>query len=146
MAAKGPRFSWKLENGSELVVGTSEVSADGKNSVFTFLARFDLRKIFPSFTELTQAQRFIAQYGVKQKLSDVTAKEELVTIKQKIDAMKEAWGDLLSGKMFEKKASTRTAFDLGAAVRALRAQGLKDEVIAMALQKPVALVSAVVSE
>jgi len=138
------RLTWKLENGSELVCGVNGGTKEAP--AFDFLFRAELRKLFPSFTELTVGQRFAIQYGVKQKLSDALAPPEIETIQDKKATLKSTWEEWLSGKLFEKKASTRTAFDLEAAVRALRAQGLKDEVIAMALQKPLALVSAVVKE
>ena len=142
--AEKVRLTWKLENGSELVCGVNGGTKEKPS--FDFLFRADLRKLFPSFTELTVGQRFAIQYGVKQKLSDALAPPEIETVADKKATLKSTWEEWLSGKLFEKKASTRTAFDLGAAVRALRAQGLKDEVIAMALQKPLALVSAVAKE
>ena len=73
---------------------------------------FDLAKLFPDFMKLTEVQKTIVFYGVKQKLSDCIARpgDMSLTIREKKDEMEKVFNRLAEGKwnsQGEGKASVK---------------------------------------
>lgn len=66
------------------------------------LAIFDIRKVFPQFPYMTDVQKHLTVYGIKQTLADAGSAEK--DAKGKADKAREKWNLYLSGKIRAKKA------------------------------------------
>ena len=67
-------------------------------------ATFDLIEIFPEFVTLTDVQKYIVAYGVKQRLSDKGA-NEVANIEGKVQSAKTIWADLIAGKIHGERSN-----------------------------------------
>lgn len=61
------------------------------------LESFDIKKLFPSFTEFNEVQSFLIVYGLKQKLADCGSAEKDAGEKAKL--AKEKFQDFVDGKI-----------------------------------------------
>ena len=89
-----------------------EVKKDGNLVMREFLggddlgievARFDMKKIFPEYTEMTEVQRFLVMYGTKQKLADAGSQEK--TAEAKAEVAKAKFQDFVNGKLSQPRAN-----------------------------------------
>jgi hypothetical protein len=64
---------------------------------------FDLNLIFEDFKELEHVQKQVIAYGVKQRLSDKTAKnsDEKLTVNERIVTMSNIWNRLSVDRIFK---------------------------------------------
>jgi hypothetical protein len=69
---------------------------------------FDLIEIFPEFNTLTDVQKYVVQYGVKQRLSDKGA-NDIANIEGKVASAKTIWADLVAGKLQHERSNASTA-------------------------------------
>ena len=60
-------------------------------------AEFDLTKLFAGFAEMTDVQKQLVVYGVKQKLMD-TGASEIGDVQGKVSKARSKWAELLEGK------------------------------------------------
>jgi hypothetical protein len=61
------------------------------------LAEFDLVLLYPTFADMTDVQKQVVVYGVKQKLMD-TGSSDVGDARSKVQSAKDSWDDLLAGK------------------------------------------------
>lgn len=67
-------------------------------------ATFNLTEIFPDFNTLTDVQKYVVQYGVKQRLSDKGA-NDIANIEGKVTSAKTIWADLVAGKLQHERSN-----------------------------------------
>lgn len=89
--------AWEMEENSTLLKATFP---NGKD------VTFDIARIFPDILTATKAQAFTVQYGVKQFLSDKTARSEgeKLSNDDKVVVMKTRYDDLVEGNFRVNKA------------------------------------------
>jgi hypothetical protein len=70
---------------------------------------FDLKLLFEDFVELEQVQKQVIAYGVKQRLSDKTAKnsDEKLTVNERIVTMSNIWNRLSVDRVFKAAAGDK---------------------------------------
>lgn len=70
-------------------------------------ADFEIDKLFPDYSTGNAAQQFIMEYGIKQYLTDKTArsKDEKLSDAEAKDVMTEVWMSLVNGIVPAKKSS-----------------------------------------
>lgn len=63
------------------------------------VGRYDISKIFPEFEAATAIQQNVIVYGIKQKLSDKTARSEdmKLTGQEAVDTMKTMFDEIVNG-------------------------------------------------
>jgi len=107
--AKG---KWTVDNGSGLLTHTF------KNGT---KVEFDITKVFSNWGDLNPVQKFVVQFGVNKRLSNVIAlgSELRTSVEEKIKLMTGAFQDLVDGKL--KKTSQS---DIDKAINALKKQGI----------------------
>ena len=86
-------LDWSTK-GTELVM--SEYKGKDKPSVE--LTRFDIGKIFPDYKDMTEVQKFIVEYGMKQKLAD-GGSSNVGDVASKDEVAKEKFQMFLDGKL-----------------------------------------------
>lgn len=69
-----------------------------------FVAAFDLNNLFPDFAELDEVQQMSVIYGVKQNLSDKTARNKDVglTLKEKADVMNKRYMFMITKRVWRQ--------------------------------------------
>jgi hypothetical protein len=84
---------------------------------------FDLNLIFEDFKELEHVQKQVIAYGVKQRLSDKTAKnsDEKLTVNERIVTMSNIWNRLSVDRIF--KSATGDKNTLGKKLESGIAEG-----------------------
>lgn len=88
------KASWKLDNAMLAVtMPTGETT------------QYNLGELFTNFEKLTGTQQNTVAYGVKQKLSDSTArgKDEKLDAKGSIEVMNETFAEILDGTAWTRK-------------------------------------------
>ena len=97
MIEKAKKASWKLLGNIAQYLGIEKVEAD-----------YDLSKIFDDYASLTEAQKMVVYYGVKQKLADsIAGIGKGATDSMKVAEMTETYDRLVAGQW--NKASTERA-------------------------------------
>jgi hypothetical protein len=84
---------WALDG---VMLNLSKALEDPKATA-EILAGFDLTKLYPTFAEMSDVQKQIIVYGVKQKLADVGA-SDIADPDGKVTSAKKKWEELLAGK------------------------------------------------
>jgi len=138
------RLTWKVEV-CELQAFVNEGTKEKPALALVFKA--DMRKLFPSCESFNEQQRFTIQYGIKQKLSDSTArpKDQTLNLGEIKTVLKDTWVGLCDGSLLKRERAARgPSVDLAAAVRGLRLAGLGDEAIATALSRGIEVIKAIV--
>jgi len=79
-----------------------------------FNGQFDMTALFPDWSGMSEAQKHIAQYGVKQILSDSQAGEKNPTFA----GLEETWNDILAGKIGHRTGVASLKKQLSAAAEA----------------------------
>ena len=95
--------TWKRDD-LTLQVGYNEVS----NDQYNIISRFDITKIFPDFKAYDKVQKNVIVYGLKQKLSDQTArsKDQTLTNTEKAAQLwMKTWELLQTGEWSEEEDS-----------------------------------------
>lgn len=95
---------WFLE-GALLQVGNQP---EDDKTPFVAAGTFDLSKIFPTYNESTDVQKYLIVYGVKQRLMDTGAGEK-ADAAAKIQNAKDTWAELLEGKVKGERANATGA-------------------------------------
>ena len=85
-------LDWAVK-GSELVMS----KYNGKDVPNEELTKFDILEVFPGFNEMTEVQKFIVEYGFKQKLSD--GGSSVNTADEKVAIAKEKFKMFVDGKL-----------------------------------------------
>lgn len=87
-----------------------------KARTFSPLFRCNLEKLFPDFLKYTESQQMSIEYGVKQKLSDSTARsaDQVLSNGELTDQFKETWDLILSGQ-WVKKTTPKTPLEKASA-------------------------------
>ena len=105
MASKERKVRWSEEAGVLLLTNV-------KNSNDYFSC--DLRNLFPTYDSMTESQKYIIEFGVKQSLSDDYASVEEAELK--VRTAEVGWKELLSGEKAPRKRRDRTLEDFENAV------------------------------
>jgi hypothetical protein len=92
-------ISWKLEGTMLNLCRPVE-----KNVAVIIEVSFNLLEIFPDFEKLTEVQRELVVYSIKQKLSD-SGSQEISSLDGKVAQAKETWADLVLGKWRGERAN-----------------------------------------
>lgn len=123
MAENKVRMTWTLE-------GSTHTAKIGEKLVY----EYSLLKLFPDFLSLSEVQQNIVAYGMKQKLSDGTAKgkESKLTLAEVQEHFKATQEMLESGKWTTgTKAGAKHRHDLALDIfQEMRDGGLKEDSIA----------------
>ena len=91
-------IDWQLV-GSELVMGKYQ----GSEVPALELKRFDIEKIYPDFSKMTEVQKHLVIYGLKQKLADCGSSEKVAEEKVKLAEAK--FNDLVEGRLTSVQAN-----------------------------------------
>jgi hypothetical protein len=89
-------IKWTLDNTTlnmHKYIGTVE----GKENATELICGFNLVELFPTFADMTDIQKQITVYGIKQKLMD-TGASEIADTEGKTIRAKAKWTELLEGK------------------------------------------------
>ena len=70
----------------------------GKDLMSKMLAEFDIALLYPEFEKMNDVQKFIIEYGIKQKLAD-SGSSDTGDVKAKTEVAKTKWQDWLDGKV-----------------------------------------------
>ncbi len=105
MASKERKVRWSEEAGILLLTNV-------KNSNDYFSC--DLRDLFPTYDSMTESQKYVVEFGVKQSLSDDYAAVEDASLK--IATAQNGWNELLSGEKSPRKRRDKTLEDFEKAV------------------------------
>jgi hypothetical protein len=99
-------------------------------------AEFDIIKLFPSFLEMTDVQKQLTTFGIRQKLMD-TGASAVGESETKIQAAKTKWEELLAGKWTGERVNStgaaenkRIAAEVKEAAKVVSLQGLMMKKIA----------------
>jgi hypothetical protein len=92
---------------------------DDPKATAEILADFDLTKVYVGFMEMTEVQRQIIVYGIKQKLMDVGA-SEVAEVSGKVTAAKKKWDELLAGRWEGERVNSTGAADNKKALAAVK--------------------------
>jgi hypothetical protein len=113
-------ISWKLE-GTKLNLCRPVQS----NQAIVIEKSFDLLKIFPDFEKLTDVQRELIIYGIKQKLADAGSQEN--SLDGKAVAAQDTWNDLAAGKWKGERSNGTGASEnkkIATATKTILAEGI----------------------
>lgn len=99
------------------ILAVAKALEDPKSEVL-IEAEFDLEKLFPKFTELSEVQQQLIVYGTKQKLMDVGA--GVGDEGGKISAAKKKWTELLEGKWAGERVNATGAAETKKAMTGLK--------------------------
>ena len=61
------------------------------------LDTYDLKKVYPTFEEMSEVQQMVIVYGIKQNLSDKIANMKDYTLKEKVKVMGDRFESLKDG-------------------------------------------------
>jgi len=70
----------------------------GKDIPCEELVKFDISILFPDFAEMNEVQKFIIEYGLKQKLAD-GGSSNIGDVDGKVEVAKEKWKMFVEGKL-----------------------------------------------
>jgi hypothetical protein len=97
---------WSLEGS---VLSISKALEDPKATAI-IEASFEITKLFPTYDSLTDCQKYLIVYGIKQRLAD-TGADQIADAGGKIANAKAIWADLLIGKVKGERANATGAAD-----------------------------------
>lgn len=111
------RLTWNIVEDTWLKVSCEE----------TFVTQFDLALLFPDFKEFNEAQKMAVAYGVKQNLSDKTArnKDMSLTLDEKADIMEERYTFMVNERIWRQPAKEKISLKKKA--KELLDKGMIDE-------------------
>jgi len=87
-------MDWKYSEEGSLTCNHLDVE-EGQ----TLTSTFDLTKVFSDFNKMTEVQKLVIVYGIKQKLADTTARpaDEKLTAAERDAAMTKLYGQIVTG-------------------------------------------------
>lgn len=93
------RLTWNVIDNTWLKVSCDE----------QIISQFDLALLFPDFAKFDEAQQMAVAYGVKQNLSDKTARNKDVglTLKEKASVMEERYTFMVEKRVWRQPGKER---------------------------------------